>query len=357
MHSNNVIFAAAGSGKTTLIVKEALKNKTGKILITTFTIKNSNEIKRKFINLHGYIPENITIKTWYNFLLTDFIRPYQTNAFSNLKVSSIFYPDKPNKTYYNKTDRRYFLNSGNQVNKDRVSDLAFICNEKSGGNAINRIEEVYETIYIDEVQDMAGWDLEIFRLLMNANIKLTFIGDIRQATYSTSNERKNKKYRGSNIYNFFKELEKLQLCTIDKTLNISHRCNQSICDLADNLYPHLEKTRSLNNDEVEHQGLFIVREKDFDNYIQLYSPQVLRYNAKTKIKNAMNFGESKGLTFDRVLIKPTKAMEQYLESGVNNLPPETLAKLYVAITRARHSVAFISKIKRNSIGLQVFNQI
>ena len=54
----------------------------------------------------------------------------------------------------------------------------------------------------------------------------------------------------------------------------------------------------------------------------------------------MNIGVSKGSTFDRVLIFPTKPMLQYIKSG----NPDVLAArehLYVAVTRARHSVAFV----------------
>ncbi|MGL5692661.1 MAG: UvrD-helicase domain-containing protein, partial [Peptostreptococcaceae bacterium] len=39
---NNIIISAAGSGKTSYIVNDALKNKNKKILITTFTNENLN---------------------------------------------------------------------------------------------------------------------------------------------------------------------------------------------------------------------------------------------------------------------------------------------------------------------------
>jgi DNA helicase II / ATP-dependent DNA helicase PcrA len=55
---------------------------------------------------------------------------------------------------------------------------------------------------------------------------------------------------------------------------------------------------------------------------------------------AMNIGVSKGSTFDRVLIFPTKPMLKYIKSkDLAALPaPE---RLYVAVTRARYSVAFV----------------
>ena len=55
-----------------------------------------------------------------------------------------------------------------------------------------------------------------------------------------------------------------------------------------------------------------------------------------------NFGAVKGQTFERVLIVPTKNMEKYLSTG--NVEEITAAKekIYVAITRAKFSVAFLT---------------
>lgn len=77
-------------------------------------------------------------------------------------------------------------------------------------------------------------------------------------------------------------------------------------------------------------------------YADKYRPQVLRHDkrANTQGLPAINIGVSKGSTYDRVLIFPTKPMLQYLETK----DPSVLKKpeaLYVAITRARHSVAFV----------------
>ena len=45
--SNKLIIAAAGSGKTTHLVEEALKITEGKVLITTYTEANEQEIGSK----------------------------------------------------------------------------------------------------------------------------------------------------------------------------------------------------------------------------------------------------------------------------------------------------------------------
>lgn len=43
---NRLILAAAGSGKTQYIINEAIKITDAKVLITTYTISNTDEIKK-----------------------------------------------------------------------------------------------------------------------------------------------------------------------------------------------------------------------------------------------------------------------------------------------------------------------
>ena len=218
--------------------------------------------------------------------------------------------------------------------------MAELIAQKSEYKSITRISKLYDFIYIDEVQDMAGYDLEIFNFLMHSTINVLFVGDIRQATYATNNTNKNKKYKGINIINYF--IERTDICEVDQSLNISHRCNQMICAFADSLFEGMPNTISKNEERTGHDGVFIIHPNDVKGYIQKYNPQCLRYDARTNLPKAVNFGDSKGLTFDRVLIKPTAKMENYLKTGELDLDETTLAKFYVALTRARYSVGIIS---------------
>ena len=56
--------------------------------------------------------------------------------------------------------------------------------------------------------------------------------------------------------------------------------------------------------------------------------------------NAINIGVSKGRTFNRVLIFPTRPMLDYLKTEDISKAGDK-SKLYVAITRAKYSVAFV----------------
>lgn len=341
--NNKVIIAAAGSGKTTYIVNEALKNAPKKTLIVTYTNKNREEIEKKIIALYGYIPNHMVVKSWYTFLLSDLIRPYQNFVYGE-RIEGVYFPTYSINRYAPKSNiKAYFLNAKNEVNKDRLSELAELIAQKSEYKNITRISELYDYIFIDEVQDMAGFDLEIFNYLMYSPINSLFVGDIRQATYSTNNAVKNKRYKGINIIHYF--MERTEICEVDQSLNISHRCNQMLCDFADGLFEGMASTVSTNEERTGHDGVFIVHPNTVEEYIERYNPQCLRYNAKTNLPKAINFGDSKGLTFDRVLIKPTVKMEKYLRTGELDLDETTLAKFYVALTRAKYSVGIISATK------------
>ena len=177
----------------------------------------------------------------------------------------------------------------------------------------------------------------------------------RQTTYRTHYETKYKKYSGGKIMNFVQD--KIQGMEIDTdTLSVSYRNNQIICDLANKMYPSMKPCDSAMNKITEHDGIFWVHENDIDKYVDIYNPVQLRYDKRTKVNpipKTMNFGLSKGLTFNRVLIYPTKPMLDWLSGKSKYMKDESLSKFYVAVTRARYSVAFVYKTKRlpsNDIG-------
>ena len=70
MGDNKLYIAAAGAGKTTFVVKHALKShqsfpKDKKVIILTFTRKNQSEIEEKVRSENGYLPSEIKICGWW----------------------------------------------------------------------------------------------------------------------------------------------------------------------------------------------------------------------------------------------------------------------------------------------------
>ena len=74
MDKNRYIIAAAGSGKTTYIAHDALAQQ-GRVLLLTYTDSNKREIEDKVITEKGCVPANITIMTWFSFLIKYGVKP------------------------------------------------------------------------------------------------------------------------------------------------------------------------------------------------------------------------------------------------------------------------------------------
>ena len=91
LNKNKVIVACAGSGKTKGIVEEALKLGKQKVLVTTYTNENIDQIKTFFIEKNGCIPANVTVQPWFSFLLQEGVRPYQNQMTQRGRVKSIFF--------------------------------------------------------------------------------------------------------------------------------------------------------------------------------------------------------------------------------------------------------------------------
>jgi DNA helicase-2/ATP-dependent DNA helicase PcrA len=339
---NKITIASAGSGKTTSIVKRVLDNPDQRALITTFTLSNAAEVRRKFHDLNGIVPEMVSVVPWFTFVLREMVRPYQNLFYRPNRIRSVNLVSGRSDIYAPKADQsRYFFGNGEDVYSDKLSELALCCDEKSGGKVISRLEQSLDAIYIDEVQDLAGYDLDILFSLLNSELEVTMIGDHRQATLATNQSAKYKKYRYAGVIDLFREWEKKGLANLDFNA-VSYRCCQQICDFADSLFPSEPSANSENNVSTDHDGIFIVRSNDVASYVAQYAPQVLRYNKVTKCDGypAMNFRVSKGLTFERTLIYPHKSIREYLSSGeLEKLKEPHL--LYVAVTRARQSVAFV----------------
>jgi DNA helicase-2/ATP-dependent DNA helicase PcrA len=359
--NNRLIIAAAGSGKTTYLVNKALEIKDSQILITTFTEENEKEIINKFIEINGIVPSNVIIQTWFSFLLQHGVKPYQS-LISEINITGLLlvneksgfrgcYKGRP--VYYpeSNVNKFYFSNSG-KIYSDKIAKFVFRCNELSCGCIIDRLSKIYAYIFIDEIQDMAGYDLELIKLLIQSNSNLIMVGDPRQVTYHTHNEQKNSAYKCGSIENYIKDKCKKNTCTIDNTtLNKSYRNNKSICDFANSIFPEYEACESEQNKTSSHDGVFLVKPKDVDEYLKLYSPIQLRDSVKVKInKNfrAINFGNSKGLTLDRVLIYPTTPITEWLEDNSKKMKDQSRSKFYVAVTRAIYSTAIIYDYKKDT---------
>lgn len=347
--TNKLIIAAAGSGKTTYLVNQSLGITDAEVLITTYTEANEAEIRSKIAEKNKFIPANVTVQTWFSFLLQHGIRPYQ-GYFFDYDIQGMNLVSSQSAQYVKETDiANHYFDKHRRIYSDKISKFLIKCNEASGGKVISRLSRIHPHIFIDEVQDLAGYDLEFLKLLFASNINMLLVGDPRQGTYSTSNTAKNKKFAKSSILHFFED-DSIDIEKDETSLTTNHRSIPAICDLSNQLFPESSATQSGNDRTTGHDGIFLVRPQDVDLYLTHYGPLQLRDSRKKVIANdhpVMNFGESKGLSFDRVLIYPTEPIMGWLKNNASDLAPVSRSKLYVAITRARYSVGFVYNFKDN----------
>lgn len=344
---NKLIIASAGSGKTRFVVNDAIdKASQGmNVLITTFTETCEQEIRDRIVEKVGCIPERIFVQTWFSFLISHGVKPYQGSLFA-FDVRGMFLVNGQSALYSKESDisKHYFTDS-KKIYSDKLAKLAIKCNQASNGKVFDRISRCFKQIYVDEIQDLAGYDLEVLDCLFKSNADVLLVGDPRQATYATHNSRKNKKYVKSEIVNFFED-NKLDIETDTTSLTINHRCFGSICNLSNKLYPALPQATSGNNKFTGHDGVFALSVEHVSEYLSKFNPIQLRDSVKTPVSDdfeVLNFGKSKGLTRDRVVIYPSAPMVDWLKNNDAELTQAARAKLYVALTRARHSVAIVLK--------------
>ena len=73
-----VIFAVAGSGKTTHIVDSLSKEKRS--LIVTYTVVNKENLRKKIEKKYnGVWPDNITLMTYFSFLFRFCYKPFMAD--------------------------------------------------------------------------------------------------------------------------------------------------------------------------------------------------------------------------------------------------------------------------------------
>lgn len=340
---NLVRISAAGAGKTWGICHDALtlSAKGKRSLIVTYTNRGISAIAGEIRKQNYGVPDsNVIVKSWYNFLLSDLIKPYQNlihlprNFIRSVDFSEVY----GQQNWYKKSDIRHYM-IGNNVRANNASELAVLINDCTAGKPVGRLEKIYTCIFFDEVQDLAGYDLELVRALLNSNIGITCVGDNKQATYSTHNTRKNKGESGGQIWYFFDRYQKTGQLEIEKNLT-SRRFNIQICNFANAIFPVGDQISTSMSETSGHDGVFLITREDVKEYYSQYHPVVLRYNSRTDCLGlqAVNFGACKGETFDRVLIFSTGPLRDFI---LRRIPLSAPEKYYVAVTRPRYSIAIV----------------
>jgi DNA helicase-2/ATP-dependent DNA helicase PcrA len=343
---NRLTLAVAGGRKTQGIVDECERAGPGeRILVLTYTLANQGELRARVASRSG-IQASVTVTGWFSFLMGHFVRPYLPMVYPGRRLAGLNFDGDPGRV----AGARRHLDPDGRAYRIHLARLAVLANASSGGAAVDRLSRMYDRILVDEVQDLNGYDLEVLQLLLDSPTPLRLVGDVRQALLATNQrEPKNAKYKGTSIKAWFDER------AAEGRLHIEHaastwRCSQQIADLADSLFGAewgFSPTKSMSDDRVDHEGIFTVEPAAVLAYFEEFVPLCMRHSASSARSIDLpfvNIGKAKGRTSDHVLVAPTTPMLEFLRSG-RALETFGACSLYVAVTRARFSVAFITDAK------------
>lgn len=340
---NSITWAVAGARKTQQIVDACTEPASGRLrLAVTFTTTGQDELTRR---LSAACPasERPDVLGWYGFLIRHWVKPYLPALYPSRVVTGFNFDGDPG---FATGAARHFDADG-RVYKRHLAKLAYDVNQASGGAPVRRLESIYSEIFIDEIQDLNGWDLEIVDLLLRSGIDIRMVGDPRQCVYMTNAaDQKNRQFKGMRISRWFGESQRSARVTTD-TSSISHRSISEVMTFADSIFPAsfgFPRSSSAQLRMHEHMGIWAVSTENLDAYVEEFRPLLLTWDKRDRSRlghASRNMGEVKGITTDHVLIVPTRPIRDFLASGTP-LSETSACKLYVAATRAIFSVAFLT---------------
>lgn len=346
---NTATLAVAGSRKTQSIVNSCSSGPLGRRrLVLNYTVSGQRSLEQRLrAACHpSCLPD---VSGWYAFLLHHWVRPFLPLKYPGRRLTGLNFKDNPVATRNGivvATGVNRFLDPDSRAYKRFLSKLAIDVDDAAEGTVITRLQRMYDEIYVDEVQDMTGYDLDVLERLLKSTSSIHLVGDIRQSVFDTNpQDRRLRKFRGLNMINWFKEQEKAGRLSLEFSSE-TWRSVQAVATFADTIFNPDFKFPPTISKQVEsssHDGIFAVAPADFAAYMRTFNPVCLRQRITTRIPDgvsAINFGVAKGLTYERVAIFPTAAMKEFLIKGTL-LSDKSACGLYVGVTRAIHSVAFV----------------
>lgn len=330
-----VIFAVAGSGKTTHIVNSLSADK--RYLIVTYTISNYKNLMRKIAEQNGGSwPTNVTLMTYFQFLFRFCYKPFLADK---IRARGIIYEQNSDR-YATQRDRCYYLSKSGYFYSNRLS--LFLEKARVIGEIKERIEKYFDEFIIDEIQDIAGRDFNFLEALMETNINMLFVGDFYQHTFDTSRDGNVNQSLFSDFNAYEARFTSKGFTSDTSTLLNSWRCGKRICEFVST---NLGINISSNKDENDTSDIVFISNPteattilDDPTIVKLHYKECYRYGLGHR-----NWGDTKGEdNHENVCVMLNKTTADLHKKGkLYQLKPSTRNKLYVAITRARSNVYLI----------------
>lgn len=338
-----VMFAAAGSGKTTYIVENLTKEK--RTLIVTYTNSNYENLHKKITHkFDGVWPDNVVLMTYFSFLFKFCYKPFLADI---VHAKGILYESNPNMKV-SQTSPLYYMTGGRYLYSNRLS---LLLQKKHVVELIKeRIKKYFDEFIIDEIQDIAGRDFSFLEDLMTSDINILLVGDFYQHTFNTSRDGNVNKNLFEDKNSYEQRFEVKGVCCDSDTLKSSWRCSKNTCDFVrENIGIEIYSNRP-NTDVTTIEFV-----SDVDSVKDLLNnPEIIKLHYQNSSKFGIhhkNWGDTKGEDhYDDVCVLLNKTtMSKFKVGKLKELPQSTKNKLYVAITRARGNVYLVEEKLVNSL--------
>jgi DNA helicase-2/ATP-dependent DNA helicase PcrA len=330
----SVTFAVAGSGKTTRLISELDLER--RALILTFTENNESEIRRRVCAKFGFIPDNITVQTYFSFLNRFCYRPLLLPSMRSTGIT--FNRPSALASRQPATSTKRYLDGHGRIYHARMARALQVMGNLDALRS--RLARYYDRLLVDEVQDFGGHDFNLLMDLVKAEMDVLLVGDFFQYTYSTSNDGPVNRNLHTTFEAYRARFAAAGLAIDMESLKTSRRCSDSVCAyVRDRLgveihseHGTVSEVRSVD-DPAEINALL-----SRSDAVKLFLKEHDRYHC-----TSMNWGASKGVDhFVDVCVVLGKDTWKQHQSGVFlDLKPITRNKLYVACTRARQNLYFV----------------
>ena len=327
-----VIFAVAGSGKTTHIINALNLDK--RFLLITYTNNNVRNLRTGILKKFGYFPDNIKLYSYYSFLYGFCYKPFLHSA---MRTKGINYEQTPFK-FAKKTERKYYIDNYDRLYSSRIAKL--IIEQDAAKHVVERISKYFDFIFIDEIQDFAANDFNLLKEISKATLNQLYVGDFFQHTFDTGRDGNINSGLHDNFESYKLMFQQMGLNLDASTLSKSYRCSPTVCKfITDNLKINIESHRTdttvikLINDSDEASAIF-----NNPNIVKLFYKEHYKYNCFSR-----NWGYSKGEDkYYDVCTVINKTTMGYLQNNkLDQLAPTTKNKLYVALSRTKNNLYLI----------------
>jgi DNA helicase II / ATP-dependent DNA helicase PcrA len=325
-----VVFAVAGSGKTTRIVEELGAGQ--RCLVVTYTDENADTLKRKITAKYGRVPPGVKVMTYFAFLHSFCFRPLIGLTLPNRGLG---FSELPKVDQFKQTDARFFLDTGQRLYHGRLAK--FILVRGLMDEVLERVDEFFDMICIDEVQDFGGNDFNFMLKLAGAKADLLLVGDFRQHTYDTSRDHGVNNNLHAKFGAYAQRFRDAGIEVDTESLSLSRRCSPAVCEfISERLGIPIRSSTNRVATVVE------VRSQDEadvlwrrNDIVKLFYREHAAYGCASQ-----NWGASKGDDHHDevcVVLNP-KTLKAHKDGKLHALSPLTLNRLYVALSRSRGNV-------------------